>query len=392
MKKVLFVVDERRMGGVSIVLEDYLNNLNLSNYKVDLLVLHNVGDRLEKIPNNINVIYIDSYFDIIDESIKKLINSRQIFKIIKKVYFSFLMKTGLISSYIKTVRKKEKITGYDVEISFKAGFCTLFTGHGDSKKKIDWVHSDYSTADNTARYRKTFNKCIKKFTNIVTISEDIKKAFNEAYNGYEDKIIVIKNYLNDDRIISMSKEKNDNKLNKKKINIVSVGRLSEEKSYNRLIEACVMLKNYDKSMLDKIQIDIIGDGEEKEKLETMLHENGLNKTIHLLGRKNNPYTYMKDYDLFILASKTEAYSLVMVESLILKVPVLTTKVASVSYILENEKYGKVVDNNVNGIYNGLKSIIEDTKQLNTLKKNLFNYSYKSQNKTILKQIQKLLEE
>ena len=62
MKKILFVVDERKLGGVSIVLENILKNVDRNNLKINVLVLHNNGDRLNDLPEGVNVIYGNSYF------------------------------------------------------------------------------------------------------------------------------------------------------------------------------------------------------------------------------------------------------------------------------------------------------------------------------------------
>ena len=78
MKKILFVVDERKMGGVSILLEDMLKMLNLKNKQVDILVLHDNGDRLSDLPNNVKVMYGTSYFEPVDLPIKEVIKSNGI--------------------------------------------------------------------------------------------------------------------------------------------------------------------------------------------------------------------------------------------------------------------------------------------------------------------------
>ena len=66
MKNILLVVDERKMGGVSILLEDLINNMDLKDKAIDILVLHNNGDRLENIKDKVNIIYGTKYFDAID--------------------------------------------------------------------------------------------------------------------------------------------------------------------------------------------------------------------------------------------------------------------------------------------------------------------------------------
>ena len=58
-KNILFVVDERKMGGVSVLFEDMMTLLDITNYNIDLLILHNNGDSLQNLPKSINVIYGD---------------------------------------------------------------------------------------------------------------------------------------------------------------------------------------------------------------------------------------------------------------------------------------------------------------------------------------------
>ena len=222
MKKILFVNDERQMGGVCILLEDYLNNIDFKDSKVDLLVLHNNGERLKNIPKEVNIIYGDKYFDVVDLPFKSLLKNGKIIKAMKKAFMSFMIKTGLIEKYIQYARKKLIILNYDVEIAFKDGFCTLFTAFGDSKKKINWVHSDYMVKRFTVdKYKKTFMKCFEKFDTIVALSEDIKKSFVTKY-GHEHLISVVNNYLNDKRIIDMSNEIAELDLDKSKLNLVCV--------------------------------------------------------------------------------------------------------------------------------------------------------------------------
>ena len=78
MKKILFVVDEKKMGGVSVLLSDILNNINLKNKEIDIMVLHNSGDYLDDLPKCVNLIYGTSFFDIIDLTLKEVLKSKNI--------------------------------------------------------------------------------------------------------------------------------------------------------------------------------------------------------------------------------------------------------------------------------------------------------------------------
>ena len=90
-KNVLFVVDEKQMGGVSVLLQDILYNINIDKYNIDILVLHDAGDYLDKLPKKVNVIYGTKFFRTVDLSIKDAIRTKNIGTIFNKLRLIFLM-------------------------------------------------------------------------------------------------------------------------------------------------------------------------------------------------------------------------------------------------------------------------------------------------------------
>ena len=161
MKKILIVIDERIMGGVSVLLEDMLNMINLKKYKIDILCLHNNGEMLENLPENVSMIYGTDYFSSIDYTIKEVLKSKSIKKIYYKVRIVFDMKTGLIEKRIKKERKKILKEKYDVEVAFKDGFTALFTAFGNSKKKVHWIQYEYKKTNPNGKYDKLFKRITK---------------------------------------------------------------------------------------------------------------------------------------------------------------------------------------------------------------------------------------
>jgi glycosyltransferase involved in cell wall biosynthesis len=113
------------------------------------------------------------------------------------------------------------------------------------------------------------------------------------------------------------------------------------------------------------------------------------KNVFLLGEYNNPYPFIKNADLGINISYHEAYGLSIAETLILNIPIIATDTSGAREILEDSKYGLVVKNNIDGIYNGIKSIINDEKLYEHYKimaekrKNFFN------EEKIIKEIEEL---
>ena len=230
-KDLLIVVDERRMGGVSILLEDMLNLKIFSDYNTDILVLHNNGSRLENV--NANVIYGTNFFNTIDLTIKEVLKTKKPSLIFSKVRLVFEMKTGLIKKRIVRERKKILNKRYDIEIAFKDGFTAIFTAFGDSLKKIHWLHYEYGESNPNIKYNKLFNELLPKFDKIVAVSEGVKEAFCAFYKM--DGIEVIPNIVNKEKIKLLAQENSEIKYESGKLNAVLIGRIHPVKGYDRFL-------------------------------------------------------------------------------------------------------------------------------------------------------------
>lgn len=386
-KNVLFVVDERCMGGVSILLDDMLHMMDLTELNVDVLVLHDRGDMLNNLPENVNVIYGTKYFSTIDLTINQVLKSKNILDLFRKIRIVFDLKTGLVKKRIIKERKKMKLKHYDYEVAFKDGFTAIFTAVGDSDIKYHWIQYDYGVSNPNEKYPKLMDEVLRKFDKIISVSDGIKRDFNKIYNMGE-KVEIIDNLVNVDRIIEKSKEKCDVKLNKNKINIICVGRLANHhKGYDRLVEVVGKLDS--EGLFNDAILRIYGNGPDQEVLQKQIDDLNLSDKVILGGRVNNPYKYYKGNDLFILPSRYEAFGLVIVEALTLGVPALVTKNGATSKIVDDGKNGIIVDNSTEGIYKGLKKILKNKKLLSEYKNNLKKYHYN--NEEILDKLNKLFK-
>lgn len=385
-RNILFVVDEKRMGGVSVLFETIISLMDISNYNIDLLVLHNNGEMFKNLPSSINIIYGSSYFEAIDYTMKEIIKKKSIKLLLKKIKVVLDMKTGHIENVIKKERKKILTKKYDVEIAFKDGFTALFTAFGDSKRKIHWLHYEYKKTNPNGKYDKLFKRILPTFDKIVAVSDNVKKCFNDIYH-LDDKVIVIYNVVNGEKIIELSKEESNVLLNSNELNLVSVGRLHEMKGYDRLIDTIYKLKS--DGIFDNVKLRIYGDGPLFESLNQKISDLKLTNDIFLMGSVMNPYKYIKNSDLFILSSIYEPFGLVIVESLTLGVPVLATLNSATDKLISNDYNGLIVENSLDGLYSGLKKIIENKEILKKYKNNLTNYFY--DNNEQLNKIKQILD-
>ena len=385
-KNVLFVVDERKMGGVSILFEDIMNNFNIDKYNIDILVLHDNGDYLVNLPKSINVIYGTKYFKGIDYTIKEALKTFNLSTIYHKIKVVLDMKTGKIKKNIIRERKKILKKKYDVEIAFKDGFPAIFTIFGDSKKKIHWLHYEYKKTNPNGKYTKLFKEILPKFDSIVAVSEGVKEAF---YNAYKiEGIKVIENFVDTKKIINLSKEEGL-KLNNKDINFVSVGRLHEMKGYDRLVRIIGLIKKEGK-LPNNFRLRIYGDGPLKEVIQNLIIENKLSDNVILMGRTKNPYKEIKNNKLFILPSYYEPFGIVIVEAMTLHVPVLACSNAATGKLIKNNYNGLIVENDDSALKEGLEYLLNNPKVIKEYHNNLAKYEY--DNNVVLKQIERELDE
>ena len=293
------------------------------------------------------------------------------------------MKTKLIKNKIKKERKKCIAKEYDVEIAFKDGFCALFTAYGDSVKKYHWLHTDYSMYDCTANYRKLFEDVFPVFDRIIAISNSVLNRFLDKYKVKNTQVIY--NLINKEEIMDKSNKENINY--KEKINLISVGRFHNMKGYDRLIN--VMNKLNEDHLLDDVVLRIIGDGPDFELAQNLVEEYNLNNKVILMGRKRNPFPYVKSSDAFLMCSRYEPLGLVVLEAMILGIPVISTDVASIREIM-SEEHGIIVENSEDGLYNGIIEIIKNKKRFIKYRNNLKDYSYPIND--IVNQIESLLDD
>lgn len=380
-KNILFVVDNLKMGGVTKVLINMLKSLDNSDYNIDLLVLHYYKDMLIDLPDNIKIIKGSKYFHIVDQNLKSLLVNKDIKNIFRKCCFSFNIKTNIIKRKIKKDRLKNIKKQYDVEIAFGDGFPYLYTSYGNSIKKIAWMHSDVAVRDYSARYYKNIKNALSKMDLCIAVSDKVATSYKNRYNIAT--VEVIPNIIDDYEIIKKSKLAPEVSFDKNQLNLISVGRLDYSKNY-------LMLLNVAKHLIDdgyKFKVYIVGDGEENVTLQKAIINLKMEKHFILLGRKDNPYPYVKNSDLFLLSSRYEGLPTVIIEALILHIPCISTEVAGIYEILNNS-FGVITKNTENDFYLNLKHLLDNPQKIIEMKENLSNYKYN--NNIIIDKIKNIL--
>ncbi len=296
---------------------------------------------------------------------------------------SMPLKVLLLKNSIAKKQLKEK---YDVEIAFLEGPITrIFSYKNKNVKKIAWIHSDISQIFGNgfkSKIKRLLDKKIySKYNKLIFVSKDNMERFDEIYPNVKVDEQVINNYIDKEKVLKKAQEGQEIEFDKNVINFVTVTRLVEPKAIDRLIK--VHKKLIDNGYYHKIYV--VGDGPEREKLENLVKVNSVNETFVLLGKKENPYPYIKNATYFCLLSRFEGYPMVLEEAKILEKFIIITNTASREVI---EQYDKsvILDNNENDIYEGMKEIIENSNEL--LKKSNNNKTYDNQD--IIEKIKQII--
>lgn len=277
----------------------------------------------------------------------------------------FQRKIGMplkVLLFKNNIAKKQLKGKYDVEIAFLEGPITrIFSYKNKNAKKIAWIHNDISQVFGKGIKSKLKrildNKIYSKYDNLIFVSKDNMLKFNEIYPDINVDKQVIYNYIDKEKVLRKAEKGQDIKFDENVINFVTVTRLVEQKAIDRLIR--VHKKLIDNGYYHKIYV--IGDGQEREKLENLVKANDIDETFLLLGKKENPYPYIKNATYFCLLSKFEGYGMVIEEAKILNKPIIITDTAA-REALVNYKNSKILNNTEEGIYNGLKKAIETKLQ------------------------------
>jgi len=346
MKNVVFFVESMHCGGAERSLLSLLNNLDPSIYNINLLVINKGGDFEKFIPDYVNYKSVDTEFGIIG-------------KIKFNFYQKFLSKRHKAQFFWKAFKNSisNYNTTYDLAIAWGQGYATYYTADKiKAKRKLAWVNIDYKKAG----YVKEHDiEIYNKFDKVIGVSDFVKESMQEFLP--EDKVIAIRNIIDITDVVKRAQVDITEKFDAQFVNIVSVGRLAKQKAFETSVEAAKILK--EKNI--KFCWYIIGEGAERNYLESLIEKYDLHKYFILLGFRDNPYPYIKQSDIYVQTSSFEGLGRTLIEASILCKPIVTTNFPTAFGILRPNETGVITEMDAGSVAQGIMELIGN-KQLKEL--------------------------
>lgn len=371
--KLLFVIESLTLGGAEKSLVTLLNCLDYSKYEVDLQLFAYNGPLEVYLPSEVNVLPQLKYFEYVSIPYKNVkYKMKNLKMLISQLKYSFKLRISKstniekavffwqISSSCFDVQEKE----YDVAIAYAQGVPTFYVADKiKSKHKIAWINSHYNP--NNSVYLFICDK-YKSFNYINLVSKESLKNFNERFQIFKDRSILIKDVLDYKLNFKLSNEFYPQEFNISDLKILTVGRLSKHKGYDILIEVCKFLKERKLAF----KWFIIGEGKEREMLESKINKYKLNNVLILLGAKNNPYPFIKNCDLYVQTSRFEGFGLTIGEAKMFDKLIVSTNFEAVHSQIKHNKNGIIVEKNPSSIANEIVNILYNEKLKNEIISNL----------------------
>lgn len=333
MKPRIFIaIHYLELGGAEISLIGLLNAIDTSRYDVDLFVYSHRGELMKMIPAGIHLLPEVKEYAQIEKPIKEVLKQGG-----WKIALARLWAKFQFSRYVKRCRPKEgsaifqyvfnavtpllpdlyKYGEYDLAISFLTPH-NIVAEKVHAKKKIAWIHTDYT------RISVDVNKELPvwdKFDKIASISQDVTKTFSQIFPSLSDKMIEINNILSPSLVRKRAEEfpvifpKDVNR-----VNLLSVGRYTFAKNYDNVPDICKRIRETGCN----VYWYIIGYGGDEALIRSKIKEAEMEEYVILLGKKENPYPYMKACDIYVQPSRFEGNSVTVREAQMVCKPVVVT--------------------------------------------------------------------
>jgi len=341
-RKGVFIIPNLKEGGAERVLVNILKYTSSKSYEKVLVVYEKKGELFQEVPQNVKIISLERYHR-------------------EGMGWAFLRLRNLIRIFIR--EKPDFILSFMTEMNLMAIIAAIISGHKNNLiisertyTKFNILYADWGIFRKfiVAYLPKILYRMTRK---IIAVSNDVATHINRYFGINRKKIVTIYNPLDIEKIkFSSLEDVNDTWFNPEEPIIISVGRLCKAKNFGCLIRAFHIVR---KSI--RCRLIILGEGEERAQLESLINRLGIGDNVVLPGFQRNPYKYIKRATVFVLSSLYEGFPNVLSEALACGTPIISTDChAGPREILDNGKFGLLAPvNDENKLAEAIIKLLKD---------------------------------
>lgn len=340
MIKILFFIDSISGGGAEKVLRNLVNNMDQSKFEI---TVQTINDSVK--PDT-----------LLKDGIRYKTINRFKNRVLNRLYQYWIRLCAELKILYPLYVKDD----YDIEVAYLECGPTKIIASSTNKKavKIAWVHCDLEKKEGFAGSIEKSKKYYAKYDKIICVSENVKQSFERLF-GKNSEPVVLYNVNDESEILKKAEFTVPFQRKARGELMVAVGRLTRQKGFDRLVDVCSLLRDEGYSF----ELWILGEGVERERLEDMIRKFKLDDRISLLGFVENPYPCIKKADILVCSSRYEGMSTAVTEGLILGKAVITTECTGMDELLGDSKYGIVTGNSEQGLYYGVKKLLDDPQAI-----------------------------
>ena len=398
-KRILVCSHWLEIGGAERALVGLLECLSKSKYDVDLFLCRHTGELFDCIPDHIHLLPEDVNAASIAVPLKSALRRGALSVVLGRLLAKFKANQLLRKhpakdsnvpieySHLYTYRNVHMIgekTPYDLVLSFQEPHY-IAAYRTRAKAKIAWIHTDYQAISvDPVEGLKVWSQ----FDYIAAISKRCADLFSKLYPSLTDRIILVENILSVDLTHIQAQESCALKEmpDDGSIRLLSIGRFCTAKNYDNVPDICAKLV----ALGLNVKWYIIGFGSDETLIRRKIAEAHMEERVFLLGKKENPYPYIKACDLYVQPSRYEGKAVTVREAQMLGKPVVITRYATSASQLEDGVDGIIVPMDNEGCAAGIATLLRNPEKVRQLSENCKARDYS--NAREVEKLYKLMED
>ena len=384
-KRRLFIsMHYLELGGAEISLIGLLQAMDYSKYEVDLFIHRHQGELMQLIPEEVNLLPEISAYACIESPITETLYKGQLgvacgrmkAKWRARKYMAKDSSKPQYAVYQYIAQEVEphlppfdKYGEYDLAISFLQPHNYVLS-KVCAKKKACFIHTDYTKVEFDAEAELPIWSA---YDHVVSISPDVTKSFLQVFPSLKDKIVEIENVLSPNFVRKRAGEKDVSAEMPKKdgvFNVLSVGRFTDAKNYDNIPDICRRIRE---KGID-IHWYIIGFGNDLL-IRQKIRATGMDDYVIILGKRTNPYPYIKACDIYAQPSRYEGKSVTVREAQMLCKPVVVTDYPTAKSQIKNGIDGVIVPMDNEGCAQGMANFIHNKEMQSKITEYLQMHDY-----------------